>query len=281
MIKKQKMHPYIILLYFLSLLCWLVIYKEPVCIILFTISLLFVSGYLGKVKRQAIMHYIIVFLILTLTNPLFVREGIDILYQNDYITITKQALIYGMVFSLMIIAVLLLYQVMQIYLTSEHILFAFAKHFSILGLVLMLVFRMLPKCRKKIKEIHDVQKVLHYQQAGIWNLLKSLKNQFLILFTWLFESSLTMYESMKARGYRHQRTHYHIFRWKSIDTIYGILIILLNVGMFFGYQQFQDFYYYPKMASITFVTSHLAIYGILILFCILPIVWKGETNVTS
>ncbi|MFV0393222.1 MAG: energy-coupling factor transporter transmembrane component T [Coprobacillaceae bacterium] len=281
MLRKQTIHPYILLTYFISMLVWIVLYKHPISILLFSISLFIVYGYLCKIDKQSILSYGILILIIIITNPLFVREGADILYQNDYIIITKQALVYGAVFGLVITCVLLLYQIMQKFMTSEHILFAFSKHFKILGLILMLVFRMLPKCKRKIKEIRDVQNALHQQKKGLWLLLKTLKDQFLVLFTWIFETSLIMYESMKARGYQNHRTHYHIFRWTTMDTYYIIIIIVLNIGMALGYYQYQDFYYYPIMAPIVIGGKDIIFWIVGIVFCLLPLTWKGEEYVES
>jgi energy-coupling factor transport system permease protein len=215
---------------------------------------------------------------ITISNPIFVREGIDILYQNDYITITKQALVYGVFVSFIIVCVLLLYQIMQVYLTSEHILYIFNRHFAVLGLLLMIVFRMLPKCKRKIKEIQDVQNTLHRKRKGLWYMLRSLKDQFLVLFTWIFESSLILYESMKARGYQNKRTHFHVFYWQMTDTFYVSVILLLNIGLYMGYLRYHNFYYYPKMAPITFQRIDILIYIVLFVYCLLPLCWKGDQH---
>lgn len=281
MIRKQTIHPLILLLYFISLLCWIVLYRHPITILIFFLCVGIVYMYLYGWKIRQITSYIVLLLFITITNPLFVREGADILYQNSFLIITKQALLYGIMFGLVMISVLLLYQIMQQFITSEHILFVFSKRFKILGLLLMLVFRMLPKCKRKINEIRDVQNLLHHRGHTLLALLKGLKDQFLVLFTWIFEASLVMYESMKARGYQNQRTHYHIFRWSRSDIYFLILILVLNVGLIFGYQHYQNFYYYPMMAPITFYYGDILFWLVIMVISFIPLLWKGENNVKN
>lgn len=278
MFSRRSVHPYIVILYFTSLLCWIVLYQHPISSFVFFVSLLLVSLCLKKLNKQTLIHGSILIILITISNPIFVREGIDILYQNDYITITKQALVYGVFVSFIIVCVLLLYQIMQVYLTSEHILYIFNKHFAVLGLLLMIVFRMLPKCKRKIKEIQDVQNTLHHKGKGLWYMLRSLKDQFLVLFTWIFESSLILYESMKARGYQNKRTHFHVFYWQMTDTFYVGVILLLNIGVYMGYLRYQNFYYYPKMATITLQGIDILIYLLLFVYCLLPLCWKGDQH---
>ena len=276
MFSRKNVHPYIIILYFSTLLFWIVVYKHPISNVVFLMSLLLVAISLTKVTKQLLFRYSILIVLITISNPIFVREGIDILYQNQYIIITKQALVYGVFVAFLIISVLLLYEIMQVYLTSEHILYVFNKHATVLGLLLMLIFRMIPKCKRKIKDIQEVQNTLHHKHKGLWYMLRSVKDQFLVLFTWIFESSLILYESMKARGYQNKRTHFHIFYWQPIDTFYVSVIGLLNIGMYIGYQRCQNFYYYPVMAPITLQSTDILIYLLLFIFCIVPLGWKGD-----
>ena len=83
-------HPVVLFAYFLSVITLTIIQQNYYLIILSIVSAIIIDYYFNYLTFFKDMKYTVVLVvIIMITNPLFVTEGFDIWFQNDYVTITK------------------------------------------------------------------------------------------------------------------------------------------------------------------------------------------------
>ena len=192
----RSSHPLVLFAYFLSVMIVSIIQQNYYIIVLVIICALIMDYYFNaKLFFKDIKYTIILIIIVTITNPLFVTEGTNIVYQNDYVTITSQALIYGFVFGLLLSSMLLWFRVMKTCLTDSHIVYLFGSILPTLGLVISMSFNIISKLRLQYRKIKEANINMPNQ-----NKLGYYRNLIVVLVTYAFESSLDVMNSMQARG---------------------------------------------------------------------------------
>lgn len=260
----EQYHPIVIAIYFLSIILTTIIQLHPIFLIISMLSSIFYvwdsqvasKGYL---KGIAIMYFL-----LAISNPIFVHTGATILFYINYTPITLEAIIYGFVFSTVIISMLHWFKVLNYCLDSEKIIYLFKNKLPTIGLIISMVLKMVPSFTKQIKKIIETQKTLgnDITKGSLFNKVKTGFTILLIVFTWGFESSLTTLQSMQARGYgKRPRTNFHTYQFEQRDKIVITIIILLDVMFIFGYiTRFSSFYYYPIIKEVTFTILDILYY---------------------
>lgn len=271
-------HPSVIFGYFLSIILTTMIQVHPVFLILSTIFAIIYCIDLKLMSKSYIQFLFIFYLIIAISNPLFVHSGATILFYIQYTAITLEAIIYGFVFSTLIISLMNWFKVIHIGLDSEKIIYLFKNKLPTVGLILSMVLGMVPRFVKQTKQIVETQKTLG-KDITKGKLLKRIKIGFdilLILFTWAFESSLTTLKSMHARGYgNHKRTHFHTYVLEQRDSLAIIILIVLDIIFVFGYiTRFSSFYYYPVVKPIYFELLDILYYISYMLLLGLPFLLK-------
>ncbi len=256
----QRSHPSSLFIYFIINLLLVMIQSHPLIVIVQFISILLLTKDFHK-------YDLIILLLITISNPLFVHRGNTILFSF----ITLEALIYGFIFGLKVINMLILFRLMNKVLHSEHYIYLFSNHFPTLGLLISMIFSLIPRFIEHYKIINTCQKQF-YEGHTIQRLL----NTFSIEVTWAFETSLDMLNSMKARFYgKHQRTYFHLFVLRNKDRIHIIEIICIGMICFISYMiRWNHFYYYPTiiLESISLIDYiYLLLY---VLIIILPLLWE-------
>lgn len=273
----KESHPIVLFSYFLSIIVLSIIQRNYYIIALITILAILVDYFYNKdIFFKDLKYFIILVLIVMVTNPIFVTEGQDIIYQNSFIIITKQALIYGLVFGALLGSMLLWFKIMKKCITDSHIVYLFGSILPTLGLVISMSFNIINKLKiqyHKIKEanyhIASKSKFAYY------------RNVVIILVTYAFESSIDMMNSMAARGYgKAKRTSFHLYSIKKDDILKLCIILVLTIICFWGYFGFyREFYYYPIIQIYQFKLIDILFLIAYILLAIFPIWIGGKKNV--
>lgn len=276
----KEYHPLVISVYFISVILSTMIQLHPVFLVISTVSALVYCYDLKFLNRKYLVGIILFYLIIAISNPIFVHSGTTILFYINYTPVTLESVIYGFVFAAVIISILNWFKLLNICLDSEKIIYLFNKNLPTIGLMISMILGMIPKLIKQAKRVKETQKTLG-NDISRGNLISRLKIGFdilLILFTWGFESSLITLKSMQSRGYGKKiRTYYHTYEFESRDQIVCIIIVLLDLMFIFGYiTRFSSFYYYPIMKSITFEVLDILYYlGYILLLSVPFLLEKG------
>lgn len=291
------LHPVVLLVWFTSVLVVSMLVFDPIIgsiALLGAVLCTAVSRRRGE-KIRISPAYLVLFLTVTLTNPLFVHEGTTQWFSVFGKPFTAEALAYGATAAAAIVSVLLWCTIGSKLLSSDKRLFLFGKTFPALSLTLSASLRFLPLLTKRLKQVRRAQKTMGlYSHGGFWATVKTNARGFLAVIGWSLEHAMETAAAMKARAYGSaKRTTYAIFRWTVRDGV-ALAFTLALLGMtLYGiaagavYTSFYPTLIRPGTTPAAIV-SYLA-FGTLTLFptvteCKEAVVWnrcKHRSNVRS
>ncbi len=249
----NDIHPVVQMMYFLISLLAIMIFPHPFILIIFVI---FLSAYLIKLKGvekyfNDVKLFIFLSFIVILINPLFNQRGRNILAEFGERVITLEALVYGVIMALMLIAIILLFQIFNEMMNSHRFLYVFSKFVPKSAFLANMALRYIPLMRSRFKSLIELRaKSNKYkrlkEKIKVWGSVLS------ILLTWSFEEAVITADSMKSRGYElNKRTNYRIFKWRNKDfltvIVLAIIFIILLIYKFLGILEFNI---YPKLDSL-------------------------------
>lgn len=280
-------HPAVLFSYYILAVCFSMVSMHPVIIGASLMGGLLLFGALNGIRKllSELGFFFVLFLLMSVTNPLFIHNGETLLFFVNDNPITLEAVIYGSMSSLMLVGVLLLCRCYSAILTTDKFLYLFGKLIPKLGLILSMAFRFIPLFKIQIRKIHQAQKTMGlYATDSITDKVGGSLRIFDSLVSWSMENSIDTADAMKARGYGlHGRTNFSLFCFRRRDRILmGVmagLTIGIMVGFFWGC---YDFYYYPYVAEIKWDVFSVLLYAVVTVFMYLPgileireqLVWK-------
>lgn len=220
-------------------------------------------------------------LVCAVANMLVAHNGVTVLLVINNNPITLESALYGASGGLLLSAVLLLMRCLSLVMTSEHMLYLFAKISPKLALTLSMVLRFIPLLAKKAKEIEQAQIALGiYKDDNIFDTLRGKTRILSILTTWALENAVTTADSMEARGYgSSRRTSFSIFTFDIRD---GALILaslaLCGVCICAQLSGTLEYSFYPAMQPLPCSGAAIAAYICFALLCMLPTIIEMEAK---
>lgn len=259
---KINFHPITRVMAFSSIIVTPLLISHPVLIVIYFVSA--ISIYKDHISKQSIFGYLFLILIITITNPIFVLRGTTILFNLFNRAYTLEALYYGFIFSLMIVGTVIWFQIINQFITSEHIIYLFSKPFANIAVLVAMTINLIPRIKQRYQEITEL---------GV----ESNKFiQLMTLFTWTFENSVDKVDSMSARGYSNRRTNFHLFKFKQYDGLLVILIIFIMLFQVYFYINHYSYYFYPIIKQVEFDLFHIIAYTFYLVSTLIPLFMKGE-----
>ena len=251
----DRLHPITAFVYFMLLLLVAMLTMNPVIITICYLSSVIFCGMLIGIRKllSSLAYNIPLMLMIALTNPMFVHKGETILFFLNDNPVTKEAIIYGVFASMMIMSVFYLCRCYTEIMTSDKFIYLFGRVIPKLSLVLSMILAFVPKLKRKYREIDEAQKALGiYATQSYVDKLRSKMRVLSILLTNSLETSVDTADSMRARGYGLKgRTSYAIYRFTASDFAYLVFSIVFGVGavvlIMLGA---SEFYYYPTVTVI-------------------------------
>lgn len=226
-----RRHPVVLFLYIAGIMVWTMITRHPVTIaVSFVMSLaysLYLSGW--ESLRKIIYPAAVLFIFTVLILPFFSHNGVTPLFYVNGMAVTKETVIYGAAMSMMLLSVLQWCRIAGVLLDSEKILFLAGKAFPVIGLMLTMVFRALPRMLEQYREIHDGQRGLGRDVSGasLRKRGRHLLTELSVLISWSLEDAMETSISMESRGYgTGRRTCFHLFTFRREDFLWGVVLVL-------------------------------------------------------
>lgn len=175
--------------------------------------------------------YLIVFFVITISNPLLVHRGNTVLFYVKNTPITLEAIAYGANFSLSLIAVLVWFRIFSKLMTAEKINEILGKRFATVGMIASLTLRYVPEFKRRLAEIADAHRSAGLICEDTWfEKVKSYLKIFMSLAEFSFEKSANTAVSMNARGYLlHKRTQISHRKFQFDELIVLILTLVITV----------------------------------------------------
>lgn len=228
-----KLHPAAALCYFLSVMLITMFSANPV---LTGLSLLGGILFFAAIHRNAGFYkdlgfYLVLFILISVTNPLFSHNGVTPLFFLNGNPVTLEAVLYGVDIAVMIIAVVYWFKCWNIIMGEDKLLYLFGRCSPKIALLLSSALRFVPLLKKQAQKIRQAQKAMGLYADDTWlNKLKAVIRVYSALITWALESAIDTGSSMKARGYGLKgRTHYSLFRFKLSDAVFLAATLVIDV----------------------------------------------------
>ena len=249
----SALHPATVAIYLIGQIVLGMFVMHPIFV---TVSLFFSSLLCfvtcGKSFVKELRAYLIFYLIVAVSNPLFSHNGGTPLFFLNGKPITYEATVYGIVSSGMFLSVLLWCRVWSAVMTEEKLVYLIGKKMPKLGLVLSVSLRMIPRFRQKWKELREVQTTFSGEEKGFVDRIKNALTLFSALITHAMESSIETGMSMSARGFGLKgRTSMALYKFRLRDVLFLLtnlaLLSAIVVGIALGYVQFD---YYPFLSPV-------------------------------
>lgn len=229
-----------------------------------------------KALRFLITFTLPIILLTALLNPVFVHQGVTILFYLKDNPVTLEAVIYGITRGLMFGAGLLWFYCYQYLMTGDKFMFLFGKIIPAGSLIFSMVLGFIPRFHARLKVISDAQKSIgrDVTDGSVLDKLRHGIKVLSIMTTWSLENAIDTSDSMKSRGYGlKNRSSFVAYRLDRRDVMTGLgllgLVLLAVVATGVGANSFQC---YPriKMAPFDSINAVFSlVYGLL---CFTPVV---------
>ena len=276
----EKLNPIVQAVYYLAVLLIGMFFQHPVISVIFLIgAALFCISMQKKVFPFGWLYatepsfYIPLFLLITITNPLFSHAGATPLFFLNDNAVTLEAFIYGAALGLMFVGIMMWGRAFSKSFTSDKYLYLFGSMLPKLSLVLSVAMRYIPLLKRRIRTVSRTQKTLGmYSSDSLIDRARSAITTTLAVVGWSLESAVETSISMKSRAYgAGKRSMYSDFKFTKIDLVIVITVILLMFGTLFGAAVgVLNFYFYPKVANINTNLSAIFSYSCFAVLALLP-----------
>ena len=279
-----KLHPIILAFYFFTVITVTMFFSSPVFLITSLLASISVYcslfGFLVFLKKSRNLAVIII--LCTIINPLFSKNGENVLLDFWRIKITLQSLLFGLSFGIILVCSILWFLCLSKVITSEKMLYLFGKRMPRVALTISLSLRLIPDFFEKFRSTSQTQKALGlYTQRGLKEQVKSASGIFLSVCSDALENSAQTSDSMRARGFGiNKYAIYSKYRFYQHDLWVSSIIALLVCCFVFGnILGDTKFYYYPTLSPVSFNTYNILCYFCFGLIAFLPIIIKIKEDV--
>lgn len=229
----SEYHPLTIFVHFISFVMIAMFLPNPILLTVALVgSILFYILVFGKVKYKTVMFWILLFVGITVINPLFSHNGITVLFFLNGYAVTFEAVLYGINNALMMLSVFIGFLSFSEIMTADKVMYLFGKISPKLAVLLSLSLRYVPLLKRQARKINNTQHTLGmYKENNIIDSVKSLTNVFSSLTTWSIEMSVDTANSFYARGGELKgRKSFSFFKMTKTDFILiGVSIFLLGI----------------------------------------------------
>lgn len=277
----QKRNPITLFCFIIMVLFITMITMHPIMLGISLMSgillLLTLAGVRKTLKTIACILPLV--LICGVINPLFSKKGATILIQIDDFVVTLEALLNGVAVGIMFAAIICWFSSLNILMTSDKIVYLFSKYTPKIGTILMISLGLFPKYVRQYKKIDTNLMALGlYENAGYIKKIKLKIHILSTLVTWSIESSLTLSNSMSARGYElHGKRVYSRYSFSAIDVILISFSLAVGISILTLFAMgYCSYYFYPKLKPITIDLQSLIFLFAGVLMNLYTIIILGE-----
>lgn len=275
----SRFHPVPLFCYFASLTLFTMFTQSPVLLALsLSGSLCFnLAVNTARQSLRDLRFYLPLFLLVALTNPLFVHNGATPLFFMNDNPVTLEALLCGVNIAIMITAVMLACKSFGRVMESDKLLALFGKISPRLSVLLSMSLRFIPLMKRKWGEIKDSQTAIGYfKGSGIVDSLASHARVFSALVSWSLENAVDTGASMSARGYGLSgKKRFSLFRFTRSDGALLISTIALSAVILAGFILGKaDFGFYPHVGKISADTFSIITYSAFALLSFIPFIFE-------
>lgn len=279
--KLTIIHPAVYVLYYFILIILAFLYNDPYYLISFLIliSVLIALQGINQEFKSIIKFFIPMSILIIILNPLTSHVGTTQIYIMGNFSITLEALVYGILMSVSLLIILLVFSSYNRAVSYQEMLYLFSKRFPHISMVIIMALRFVPLLSYRLSEVNKVsrfneKKTTNGKGESRIGKIKKTANMLAVVVSWSLEESMLTAKSMKARGYGiKRRTNYLSYKIQRIDYIFflfiGITVMISIFGLLEGYGRIEV---YPTI-SFNISENVLNIYYLAFLFLLSPIIY--------
>lgn len=206
-------------------------------------------------------------------NFAFSHYGDTQLFYLFGIAFTLESLVYGLCQGLMLGSMALWFSNYSRVITSERLLCVFGKFAPNTALLLSSVFSFIPRLENNYKQISDARLNIDSKKS---KLMRSV-NIFSAVVTMTLEQSVTLGDSMKARGFSSKRRAYSKYRF-NIKDLALIVFTGVTAVVVIAFKLFGKLYFYvdPVVETAEFNALPFVFY---LIFLLMPVIIDGLENI--
>ncbi len=273
----ERIHPLTLGVYFVSVIGVTMFTNNPLLLLLALSGSLTYAGVIRKRHEfvRNLVFYGIMFVLISLSNPLLSHNGATPLFFINGNPITLEAFFYGMDIAVMLIGVISWFNIFNKTMTSDKLLFLFGNISPKISLIMALALRFVPHFKKQSIKINQAQRCMGLYATDSWaDRLRGVIRNFSALVTWSFENAIDTGVSMKSRGYGLKgRTSFGMYKFNVTDggLLCGIVLtdVILLIVMALGK---LDWVFYPKISVMKAGIAELFVYAVWAVLVWLPVI---------
>lgn len=258
-------HPLINLIYFVSVICLLLISNHPVFVITIVLS---GAIYLVWLKKKRAVIFEILMLALAVFFALFYSGynhfGVTVIAHNKIgNAITLEAVIYGMILGLKLAGFFIWFAVINEVFTTDKVIYLLGKVSAGLALFVSISLRNIPRIRERYRQVKKAR-----YGIGKRNIFKNIW----IVIGYSIEKIMDVSASMKSRGIKlKRRKSYSIYRFETRDRCVVFVMVFYITVFFCAYYLNQlNILYNPKIIMRDFTVGTYIIAGLYLMFGLMP-----------
>lgn len=249
----KECHPAVSLVSFALIIGLTMLFQQPLLLLLSLLCsmgcrLVFAAH--KKETAKGMLHMGLLFLAVGLLNPVFVHEGLTVLFYLNDKPFTLEALVRGLSAAAMLWAAVEWFGCLSEVLTSDKWIFLFGRFAPAISLILSMTLRLSPRLKRQYEAIRQAQAGIGMDiaQGSFFCRVKSALRVTSILITWALENGVDTADSMQARGYGlHGKTSAQTRRFSLVDGL--LLCVMLLLGGI-AFWQLEPFSYYPRLGNL-------------------------------
>jgi len=282
MMKLTVIHPAVYIIYYLVLIIFAFLFNNPCYLIslLVCVSVLITLQGISSEFKNLIRFFIPMSLLIIILNPLVSHVGVTKIYLMGNYFITLEAVTYGILMSLSLLIILLLFTSYSNAVSYQEMLYIFSKKFPNISMIIIMALRFIPLLNFRLSEVNKVfqfdQKHSNNEKKdeGKIDKLKNTAKMLAVVVSWSLEESMLTANSMKARGYGiTQRTSYLSFKFRKIDYYFMVIVLVSALVCIVGLLQGQGrIEIYPQL-NFSFSENIFNMYYFSFLILLLPLIY--------
>jgi len=269
-VKLTIIHPAVYVLYYFILILFAFLYNDPYYLASFLICISVLIALQGISREfKNVIKFFIPMSILIIT-PIYIMG-------NFFITL--EALVYGVLMSLSLLIILLVFSSYNRAVSYQEMLYLFSKRFPHISMVTIMALRFIPLLNYRLTEVNKISKFnrtnTHPEGNQSWmDKIKRTAHLLAVVVSWSLEESMLTAKSMKARGYGiKRRTSYLSYKFRRTDYIFlsfiTITVLISVTGLMQGYGRIEV---YPTL-SFNVSENLVNLYYFTFLALLLPIIY--------
>ena len=280
--KLTVIHPASYIIYYLILIIFAFLFNNPYYIISFLICitiLIALQGIRGEFKNL-IKFFIPMALLIVILNPLVSHMGVTQIYIIGNFSVTLEALIYGILMSLTLLIILLIFASYNSAVSYQEMLYIFSKKFPHISMIIIMALRFIPLLNYRLAEVNKIFRFkeknsnIETKEETKVDKIKNMTEMLAVVISYSLEESMLTAKSMKARGYGiAKRTSYLSFKFRKIDYYFMLIVMASSLICIIGLMQGQGrIEIYPQL-NFSFTNNILNMYYFSFLILLIPLIY--------